>query len=83
MVNDKKRKKRGESQGRWKGMNSREKRQAGGGGVLVEKLKKKSETENKGRPNIQLSSARHVAMNTSGGTFNTELKLVDMALLLL
>ena len=55
----------------------------GGGGVVVEKLKKKRETKNKGRPNIQLSSARHVAMNTSGGTFNTELKLVDMALLLL
>lgn len=33
--------------------------------------------------NIQLSSARNVAMNTSGGTFNAELKLAEMTLLLL
>lgn len=47
------------------------------------KRKRKSETGNRERLNIQLSSARNVAMNTSGGTFNTELKLAEMALLLL
>lgn len=43
----------------------------------------KKERDRQYRQNIQLSSARNVAMNTSGGTFNTELKLAEMALLLL
>lgn len=57
---------------------NREKREKEG-----EYWKRKTEAANTGRPNIQQSSARNVAMNTSGGTFNTELKLAEMALLLL
>lgn len=70
----------GESKGRRKAMDSMEKRETG----RKRRLRiGKSETGNTERQNIRLSSARNVAMNTSGGTFNTELKLAEMALLLL
>lgn len=39
--------------------------------------------EKAGMQNTQPNSARNVAVNTSGDTFNTELKLAEMELLLL
>lgn len=45
--------------------------------------KKKKERVRQDRDPIQLSSASNVAMNTSRATFNTELKLAEMATLLL
>lgn len=66
-----------------KGLKTGKRRRDGGKILTVSQRIGKSRASNRGSPNIQLSSARNVSMNTSGGTFNTELKLAEMALLLL
>lgn len=78
---------RGEGNGELNGEEESEQREKERVGEKKTEDKKKNKRVRQAKsteiPNMQLSSARNVAMSTSGGTFNTELKLAEMALLLL
>lgn len=74
---------KGQTSWRWRKRVKTWKMKEGRGNIDSITGKGKSGTGDRSGLNIQLSSARNVSMNTSGGTFNMELKLAEMALLLL